>query len=155
DRDGLDAAGGEAAADLLPEQRRELVADDAVEQAAGLLRVDAVHRDLAGTLERVEHAALGDLVERDAPDLLGGDLQRLHEMPGDGLALAVRVGREEDGFGGARDGAQLLERLLLLLDDAVLRFEVVVDVDAETPLREIPDVAHAGPHDELRAQDLV
>ena len=42
-RDGLHAPGGEAALHLVPEQRAELVADEAVEHAARLLRLDEVH----------------------------------------------------------------------------------------------------------------
>ena len=38
-RDSLHASGGKAAADFIPEQRRNFVADDAIEDAAGLLRV--------------------------------------------------------------------------------------------------------------------
>ena len=42
DRHGLDSAGRKPFRNLLPEQRAQLVADDAVENAAGLLRVYAV-----------------------------------------------------------------------------------------------------------------
>ena len=45
ERDGLDAAGAQAPADLFPEQRADLVADQPVEHAAGLLRVDHLHVD--------------------------------------------------------------------------------------------------------------
>ena len=44
--DGLHAAGGEPLGDLLPEQRAELVADQAIEDPARLLGVDAIHIDL-------------------------------------------------------------------------------------------------------------
>ncbi len=44
---GLDAAGGEAATDLVPEERGDLVADEAVENAAGLLGVHQVFVDVA------------------------------------------------------------------------------------------------------------
>ena len=57
-RDGLHASGGKAAADFVPEQRRNLVADQAIEHAAGLLRVDQVLIDIAGMLERFLHGAL-------------------------------------------------------------------------------------------------
>ncbi len=53
--DGLHAARGEAAADLLPQKRAQLIAHDAVEYAARLLRVDQVLVDGARLLD-----ALGD-----------------------------------------------------------------------------------------------
>ena len=40
--DGLHASGGKTAADFVPKQRRNLIAHEAVEHAAGLLRVDQV-----------------------------------------------------------------------------------------------------------------
>jgi len=47
DRDRLDPAGGQPALDLVPQDRADLVADDAVEDPARLLRVGLVHVDLA------------------------------------------------------------------------------------------------------------
>src|SRR6185295_8897377 len=41
------------------------------------------------------------------------------------------------------------------LDGLVGGLEVAVDVDAELPLGQVPDVAHAGLHDVARTQDLV
>src|SRR5205814_10238089 len=56
--DRLHAARREPAAHLVPEQRRELVADQPVEDAARLLRVEAVLVELAGLLERFEDRLL-------------------------------------------------------------------------------------------------
>src|SRR5581483_5111639 len=49
--DGLHAAGGESAHDLLPEDGRDLVAVQAVEDPPRLLRVDEPLVDLAGLVE--------------------------------------------------------------------------------------------------------
>src|SRR2546422_5632824 len=61
----------EATADLLPQQLAALVADDAIEHAPGLLRVDQVHVDLAGGLKGALDGRLRDLVEEDPEDLAG------------------------------------------------------------------------------------
>ena len=50
--DGLHAAGGESAANFFPEDWRNLVAHDAVQHAAGLLRVHQIFIYLAGHIER-------------------------------------------------------------------------------------------------------
>ena len=99
-RDGLDPAGGQAGHDLLPEDRADLVAVEAVEDAARLLGLDEVHVELARVLGGLEDGGLGDLVEdhpldRDA--LLG--LQLVEQVPGDRLALAVLIGGEEELVG--------------------------------------------------------
>ena len=46
ERDGLHAAGGESGLDAVPEDRARLVADEPVEDAAGLLRVHLAVVDL-------------------------------------------------------------------------------------------------------------
>ncbi len=68
--DGLDASGGESAADFVPQQGRNLEADEAVEDAAGLLGIDQVPIDLAGAGEGLLHGLFGDFVEGDAMDRL-------------------------------------------------------------------------------------
>ena len=66
--DRLDASSRKAAADFIPEQRRNLVTHQAIEHAARLLRVDQVLIDLARMLEGFAHGALRDLVKRHALD---------------------------------------------------------------------------------------
>jgi len=104
--DGLHAPGGKAATNLVPQQRRNLVAHDAVEHAPGLLRIHQVLIDFARVLECLLHGPLGDLVEADAHDALGSALRRLGavaelagKVPGDGFAFAIRVGRQVDCVG--------------------------------------------------------
>ena len=97
ERDRLHPAGAQAAADLVPEDRADLVADQPVEHAPRLLRVDHLHVDLGRLFERREHTLLGDLVEHQPADLLAiPRAQFLGEMPADRFAFAVRVGRDED-----------------------------------------------------------
>src|SRR5216684_5119839 len=60
-RHRLYAAGRESAPHLLPEQRADLVADEAVEDASGLLGVNERLVDLAWVLEGVAHCGRRDL----------------------------------------------------------------------------------------------
>jgi hypothetical protein len=84
DRDGLDAACGQASCDFLPEQRRDLVADDAVEDAPGLLGVDAVLIDRCAAWRNAW--AMSVLVIRGKDDALGllagmpSSCERCHAM---------------------------------------------------------------------------
>ena len=55
-----------------------------------------------GCRERLADRALGDLVEGHAALLQRGDAGRLGDVPGDGLPLAVEVGREVDRVGASR-----------------------------------------------------
>src|SRR5207247_9555441 len=96
DGDRLHAPRREHAAHLVPEERRELVAHESVEDAPSLLRVEAVLVELAGSLERREHRLLRDLVEEHAMDVLPPRAALLRDVPGDSTALAVGVGRQVD-----------------------------------------------------------
>ncbi len=128
-RDGLDAACRELRHDLLPEHWRDLVAVEAVEDAAGLLRVDQVFVEVAGVGDRLEDRGLGDLVEHHPLD---GNLrlQLLEQMPCDGFALAVTIRGQQEFVDVLELGLQVPDRGLLVLRDDVDRGEVVVDVDA-------------------------
>ena len=162
-RDRLHAAGGEPAHDLLPEDGRDLVAVEPVEDAPRLLRVDEPLVDVARLVERALDRVARDLVEDHAAD---GHLrlQHLEQVPGDRLALAVLVRREQELVGVGEQLLQLRDRLLLVRVDDVERLEVVLDVDAEArprlllvllrdvggALGKVADVADARLDDEVR-----
>jgi hypothetical protein len=130
----LDPTRGQAALDLPAQERAQRVADQAIDDAARLLGVHEIHVDLARVGECLADGRLGDLVEGDPLLLVGGDVGGFRHVPGDGLAFAVEVGREEDRIrrlGRLRD---LRDLLAAVLGDDVIGFEIVVDVDAELAL---------------------
>ncbi len=127
-----------ASADLLPEHWAERVADEAVEDAARLLRVHAVHVYLARVLQRVQHRLARDLVKLDAPGR--AQPQLIHDVPRDRLSLAVRVSREVDLV-------NVLQRLLELADRPLARddvgwLEVALEVYAHPAFGKVADMAH-------------
>ncbi|OPZ01303.1 MAG: hypothetical protein BWZ09_02745 [Alphaproteobacteria bacterium ADurb.BinA305] len=144
DRHRLDAAGAQVALDLLPEKGAEVVADEAVHHPPRLLGIDAVHVEAARVLQRVAHGARRDLVELDAQRVL--QAERLLQVPGDRLALPVRVGRQVDAVGLLHGAAQVLQRLLAVGDLHVGGLEIALDANAEACLRQIAHVAHRGHH---------
>ena len=93
-RDGLHATRRQSRHDLLPEDRRDLEAVEPIEDPPGLLRVDETLVDLARLVQGPLDGVLRDLVEHHAAH---GDLrvQHLLEVPGDRLALAILVRREQ------------------------------------------------------------
>ena len=116
--------------DLLPQHGRDLVAVEPVEDAARLLGVDQPIVDLARVVDRLPDRLRGDLVE-DHPAHRHARLQRLQQMPGDGLALAVLIRREVELAGVLQQRLELGDLSLLVSRDDVERLEAVVDVDAE------------------------
>ena len=149
----LHAAGREAAADLRPQQRRDLIADQPVENPAGLLGVHHRHIDRMRVLERLEDGVFGDLVQLDPLRVL--ELQELGQMPCDRFAFAIRVGRQVDFRGDLRGRLEVLDDVALPLNGEVARHESVQDVDAQRRLREVADVAHRCLHDVPRRQEFL
>jgi len=102
--------------------------------------------------ERGLDGGLRDLREGDPPLLGGRDLRGLRDMPCDGLALPVEVGREEHGVRAARGLADARDLAPAVLADHVLGGEVVLHVNAEPALAgvlgEVADMA-------LRGEDRV
>ncbi len=144
-------------------KRRNLVADEAVKDATGLLRVDQVGVDVARMEECLLHGALGDLVEGHAADgddrallrFLAVDpisAQLFSQVSGNGLALAVGIRRQVDGVRRLGQLLQLGDDFFLAGNDDVLGGEVVVQVDAERLLGQVFDVPERGFHVVARAE---
>ena len=67
------------------------------------------------------------------------------QVPGDGLALPVRVGRQIDGFRLLGGGPELRDDLALVGRDLIGRLEAaVLYFDADLPARQVAHVAHGG-----------
>ena len=159
-RHRLDPAGRLRARQLAPEHRREAEADEVVERPAREVGVDQLHVDLARVRHRLRHRVPGDRVEDDALDL--GVLlhrlaagQRLEQVPGDRLALAVGVGGEDQLLVVLQrlgDGADVLGAVG---GDLPLHREVVLGVDRAVLGRQVADVAVGGEHRVAGAEILV
>jgi hypothetical protein len=158
--DALHAARRELRHDLLPQHRADLIAVQPVEDAAGLLRVDELDVQLARAARGGADGVRGDLVEHHAVyrDL---GLQDLLKVPGDRLALAVLICREEELVGVLQELLELGDLLLLVGVDDIERLEAMINIDSESgprlalefrrdigrSLGKIADVADAGLHD--------
>ena len=147
-RDRLDTPRRARARELSPQHRREGEADEIVERAARPIGVDQRLVDLArmahGFLDRV----LGDGVEHHAVDalVLQEFLARedLVDVPGDRLALAIRVGRQDDPLGALDRDADVAEAFGRLGVDLPAHGEVVVRIDRAVLGREVAHMAEGG-----------
>ena len=141
ERHGLDPAGGETGLDRAPEDGARLVADQPIENPAGLLGLDLLLVDGGGAVHGRHDRVAGDLLEQHPVhrhplgrrDLVG-------DVPGDRLAFAVGVGGEIDGRRGLGRLLELGQRLGLALDGDVLGLEPVVDVHPQLAGGEIAQV---------------
>src|SRR6476646_2169769 len=68
ERHSLHAAGGDPAADFVPQQRTNLISDQPIENAACLLRVDDVLIDSTWSFDRGTNCFRRDLIKEDPKD---------------------------------------------------------------------------------------
>ena len=155
ERDRLHASRAESAANLVPEDRADLVADEPIEHAARLLRIDHLHVDGARMLHRFLHRLLGDLVEHQAVDLFLLPAELFGEVPADGFAFAIGVGCDVDVGGVLRRALQLGNHLLARRQQFVHRRETFIDIDAKLALRKIADVSHRREHFVVASEILI
>ena len=144
DRHALHASRREAAPDLAADQRAQLVADQPIDHAARLLRIDEVQVDRSRMSEGSLDGRLRDLAERHPTHVLVVEPGVIGDVPGDRLALAVEVGGEPHRLGLAGLVGELLELLAALLERLVVGREVMLEVDPQLLLREVADVAVRG-----------
>ncbi len=154
----LHAPGRQAAAHLFPQQRREVEAHQVVERATRLLRVDEVLGQLARLLDRMLDRALGDFVKLHAMYRFVVQhvfrFQNFMQVPGDGFALAIRVGRQIQRVGlfhGLDDGIHVL---FIFLDQHVLHAEVVLRVHRALFREQVTHMAVRGQAGKILAQIL-
>jgi hypothetical protein len=135
--DRLHPPGGQLGHDLLPQHGRDLVPVQPVQHAARLVGVDQAVVHLARVGDGPGDRLRGDLVE-DHPAVRHLGLELLQQVPGDGLALAVFIGGEQEFVGVLEQALELGDLLALVAVHDEQRLEVVVDVDAEPGPRLAP-----------------
>ena len=158
-RRALHAPRRQSAAHLLPQERGKIEADQIIERAARLLGVDELERQSARLPDRRADGVARDFVEHHAMHVLAVEiaarLQDLLEVPGDRLALAIRVGRQIQRLRlvqRARDG---LDVPLVLVEQLVLHPEAVVGIDRALLGHQVTHVPVGGEHLEIAAQILL
>ena len=127
---GLDTSRTQAGPHLPPEHGREFVPVEAVQHPPGLLGIDHVGVHIAGVIQGVLDGLRGYLVEDHAFD---GDLgfEGLHQVPGDGLPLAILISCQIQLIGTLQGLLQLGNGFLLLIVHDVVGLEPVSHIDPE------------------------
>ena len=153
----LHPPGGQLGHDLLPQHGRDLVPVQPVEHPARLVGVHLALVELLRVGDGAGDRLRSDLVE-DHPAGRHLGLELLEQVPGDGLALAVFIGGEQELVGVLEQALELGDLLPLVAVHDEQWLEVVVHVDAEPgprlapvlgrdlgrAVRHVADVADAG-----------
>ena len=149
-RRALHASRRQPRLDLAPQHRRQIEADQMIERAARLLRIDQAGRDVPRVLHRVLHCRLGDLMEHHALERLFCSgfvaMQDLGKVPGDGLTLAVRVGGEQHIVGTGSCLEDGVDVALVAVDQLVGHGKTLRRVDRAVFAPQVAHVAVGGEH---------
>ena len=144
----LHAAGRFRAGQLAPQHRRQVEADEIIERPAGEIGIDQRGVDLAWRLHGFQNGALGDRIEHHALDMLVLEhllaLQHFQHMPGNGLALAIRIGCENDLVGILHGGGDIGEALGRLGVDLPEHGEIRLGIDGAILGRQVAHVPERG-----------
>ena len=128
----LHPSGRQPGRHLLPQNRRDLVAVEAVQQPAGLLGVHEPPIHVPGVRQRRPDGVGGDLVEHEpAHGHLRRGREHFEQVPSDRLTLAVLVGCQIQLVGSGHQLLEVAHRVPLGVAQHVQRLEAVLHVDAE------------------------
>ena len=140
----LDAACRQASAHLLPQQGRELIAHDPIQNSSGLLGIYQILINRSGMGNGLPHNLLCNLVKGNAAGLAVRQIQKFFQVPGDRFALPVRVRCQIDHICLSGGFLQLVNQILFTLDGYILRLEISFDIHAHGTLGQIPQMTHTG-----------
>jgi hypothetical protein len=156
---GLHAAGAAAAGQFAPQHRRQGEANQIIECAPGEIRLDQRLIQRARLLHRALHRGLGDFIERDALHIHAAQhmlfFQHGAHMPGNRLALPVRVGGEVKPFGPLQRLGNGADLALPTVIRRPIHGEVLVRPHGAVLRRQIAHMAETGQNGETVAKVLI
>ena len=161
-RHRLNPAGAQPPRHLFPQQGREGVAHQPIQDPPGFLGVHQLHVELAGLIQSPADRLLGDLVE-DHPLHRHLGAEQLQQVPADRFALPVFVRGQQQPVGTLEGVLELLDHLFFVLRHHVEGLEIAGGVHAQVcPLLalmgrrnlagvigQVADMAHGGLHLEV------
>ncbi len=158
-RDRLHPSGRARAGQFAPQDRGEREPHQIIKRAAGEIRVDQGLVDGARMLHRLGNCLLGDGVENHTLDRLFAErfllLEEFEHVPRDRLALAIRVGGEDQLVGVLDCRGDVVEPLLRLGIDLPKHAKIRLRVDRSALRRQVADMAERGQHFVAAAQILI
>ena len=124
----LNPASRQAPGNLGPEQRRNHVTHNAIQEPARLLGIYPVVIQLTGVLERFLDGPLGNFVEHHAAILFRLAANGLLKVPGDGFPFPVQIRCQIDVVGVLGQALELADDLFLTGQDLVTGAPVVIGI---------------------------
>ena len=158
-RHRLHPAGRAGSRQLAPQHRRQREADQVIERPPGEIGLHQRGIDLARMAHRLLHRLPGDGVEHDPLHRLALDhaaaVEELENMPGDRLALAIRIGGEDQPLRGLEGGCDLGDPLGRPAVGLPVHGEIFIGSHRAVLGRQVADMAVGGKNSEALAEVFV
>ena len=151
----LDAACRQRRTDLAPQHRRQLEANETVEHATCLLGIHQVDVQRPRMCQCLIDSGFGNFVEDNTFHLSRIHFGHLHQMPRDGLALAVIIRRQPNRIRLRGFLLDVVDECFFVVQNFVLRFKVMGDVDTHALRREVAHMPLAGDYGIVLADELL
>ena len=152
----LHPTGGQTAANLLPQQWREIEANQIVQCASRLLRIDQVVGQRRRLIDGFANRLFGDLVEHHAMHVFVFEnaalAQQFDQMPGDGFAFAIRVSGKIQSAGFFQRLDDGVNVAFIFLNDRVFHGKRVIRIDGAFLGDQVANVSVRGQNLEVLAQ---
>ncbi len=129
ERGGLHATSREAIPNFLPDESREIIADETIEDTPRFLCFAEIGIEFTWMGDRFDDSFLGDFIEKDALRIL--DSAAFGDMPRDSLSFAVGVGCEENSIGFFGERFDFPDDGIFAGGDLIMRDETSLDIDRD------------------------
>ena len=155
----LHTAGGQPGLDLAPQHRAEVEADQVIERAPRLLRIDQIKLQFARMRDCFLDRLRRDFGEHHPVQRASFEqaalAQDLADVPADRLALAIQVGCEVEGISLLGGLGDRLDVPLVLLDQFVAHGEIAIGIDRALAWHQIAHMAIGGEDMKVLAEVFV
>ena len=128
--------------DLATQCWRELITIQTIQHPPRLLRINKIFINIARLLHGAQYGCLGDFAKRYAPHGLAASQQCI-QVPGNGLAFAVRVGGKPNFFHLSSHTLELRHDFLARVREYVCGL-VVTEIYAHLAFRQVPYMPETG-----------
>ena len=143
-RHGLNAAGRETVFDLCPQNRRKVVTDQPVKDAAAFLGAHLVFFDFPRMADRFPDGVGSDFIENNPADRFTRKFfqYRIADVKGNRLSFAVVIAGQQHFIRAGNHRQQFFQPRSFTADGDVLRFEIMFHIDGHPRFRQINQMAH-------------
>ena len=148
----LHTACGQAPSNLFPQQRRQLIAHNAVQNAPGLLGIHQILVNGPWILNTGVYHILCDLIKCNTMYLILVQIQQVFQVPRNCLSLTVRVSCQIHALNLFSGFSEIGNYGFLALQRHILGLKIVIDIYTHFAFGQVPQMAHAGLYLIIRAQ---